>query len=391
MQLIFGILVALFGLALIIVIKLSTTFFHEMGHAIPALIFTKKPVSVYVGSYGDISNTLQLKFSRLQLYLKPNIMDWKIGMCRHEEVVSDTWKRVLITLGGPIASLVVSIPLMMHYKSIASSDFLSFVVIVFIGSACYDFLSNMLPIATPITMHDGAVAYCDGYMLLTMFRRQFASEEHLSLSQKFHDEQYDEVIAIGTDLITDNPKKRFPYDFVIESLIKTKDFNGALGVYGVLKENMGLEKHDYYSIGKLYKDLGNYSEALKFLEQYRYTNYTDSNVLGLIGSAQVELGNHQEAIQTLSNLLELNPSDMEARCNRGLALIHLREYDHAIADLQVVKHHDPKNPNLYFNLGLIDERKGDYNSALNNYEQAKSLDCTHHGLDYKIEDLKGRI
>ena len=391
MQLIFGILVALFGLALIIVIKLSTTFFHEMGHAIPALIFTKKPVSVYVGSYGDISNTFRLRIRRLELFLKLNIMDWKIGMCHHEEVVSDTWKRVLITLGGPIASLVVSIPLMMHYKSIASSDFLSFVVIVFIGSACYDFLSNMLPIATPINMHDGAVAYCDGYMLLTMFRRQFASEEHLILSQKFHDEQYDEVITIGTDLITENPKKRFPYDFVIESLIMTKDFNGALGVYGVLKENMGLEKQDYYSIGKLYKDLGNYSEALKFLEQYRYTNYTDSNVLGLIGSAQVELGNHQEAIQTLSNLLELNPSDMEARCNRGLALIHLREYDHAIADLQVVKHHDPKNPNLYFNLGLIDERKGDYSSALNNYQQAKALDCTHHGLDYKIEDLKGRI
>ena len=58
MQLIFGILIALFGLALIIVIKLSTTFFHEMGHAIPALIFTKKPVSVYVGSYGDISLSL---------------------------------------------------------------------------------------------------------------------------------------------------------------------------------------------------------------------------------------------------------------------------------------------------------------------------------------------
>ena len=123
-------------------------------------------------------------------------MDWKIGMCHHEEVISDTWKRVLITLGGPIASLVVSIPLMMHYKSIASSDFLSFVVIVFIGSACYDFLSNMLPIATPINMHDGAVSYSDGFILLSIFNRHFASEEHLSLSQKFHDEQYDEVIAI---------------------------------------------------------------------------------------------------------------------------------------------------------------------------------------------------
>jgi len=391
MDLIFGIVVALFGLALIILIKLSTTFFHEIGHAIPALIFTDKPVSVYVGSYGDISNTFRLRIRRLELFLKLNILDWKIGMCRHEEVVSATWKRVLITLGGPIASLVVSIPLMVHYKSIASSEFGSFVVIVFIGSACYDFLSNMLPVGTPINMHDGAVAYSDGFVLLSMFNRHFASEEHLSLSQKFDDEEYDEVIAIATGLISDNPKKRFPYDFVVESLIKTKDLNGALGVYGVLKDNLGLEKHDYYSIGKLYKDLGNYSEALKFLEQYRYTNYADSKVLGLIGSAQVELGNHREAIQTLNNLLELNPMDMGARLNRGLALIHLREYDHAIEDLQVVKHYDPKNPNLYFNLGLIDEHKGDYSAALNNFQQAKALDCIRHGLDYKIEDLKGLI
>jgi thioredoxin-like negative regulator of GroEL len=391
MELILGILIALLGLGLVIVIKLSTTFFHEMGHAVPALIFTDKPVSLYVGSYGDISNTLQFKIGRLQLYLKPNIMDWKIGMCRHEGDINTSWKRVLITLGGPIASLIVSIPLVINYSSIATSDFLAFFTIVFIGSACYDFLSNMLPTGTPINMHDGEVAYSDGYVLLALWNRRFSSAEQQALQQKFDDKQYEEVIAMGSELITSKPKVRYPYQYVIESMIETKEFHGALEVYGILSNHIELKDYDRLAIGELYKELGNYSEALKYFEQYRYTHYTDTNVLGHIGAVQVALGNHKEAIHTLSNLLEIDPTAMNARCHRAQALIHQREYDDAIADLQIVQQYDPNNPDLYFNLGLIDEHSGEYDSAISNYKQAKALNCTRHGLDYKIEDLKEHI
>ena len=65
-----GILFALVAILVIILIKQSTTFFHEMGHAIPALIFTKKSVTVYIGSYGDISKTTQFKLGRLTIYFK---------------------------------------------------------------------------------------------------------------------------------------------------------------------------------------------------------------------------------------------------------------------------------------------------------------------------------
>ena len=117
----------------------------------------------------------------------------------------------------------------------------------------------------------------------------------------------------------------------------------------------------------------------------------DTNVLGHIGTVHVELGNHTEAIQTLSNLLELDPTAMMARCHRAQASIHQGQYDDALADLQIVKQYDPNNPDLYFNLGLIDQYRGDYHAALSNYEQAKALNCTRHGLDYKIEEMKDGV
>ena len=66
MDYIYGILLGIIWISGIIFMRSITTFFHEMGHAIPALLFTQKEkVNVFVGTYGDISNSLQLNFGRL--------------------------------------------------------------------------------------------------------------------------------------------------------------------------------------------------------------------------------------------------------------------------------------------------------------------------------------
>ena len=70
MEIITGIGIAIGGILLVVLLRSLTTFFHEMGHAVPALLFTREKVEVFVGSYGDLHNALQLQLGRLKLYLK---------------------------------------------------------------------------------------------------------------------------------------------------------------------------------------------------------------------------------------------------------------------------------------------------------------------------------
>ena len=58
-------------------------------------------------------------------------------------------------------------------------------------------------------------------------------------------------------------------------------------------------------------------------------------------------------------------------------------------DLNVANSLDPNQPDLYFNLGIIQERKHNDEAALEYFIKAQELNCKRHGLEYRVERLKG--
>ncbi len=383
-----GILYALIGLLLIIVIKLSTTFFHEMGHAIPALLFTQKNVQVYVGSYGNISKTTNFELGRLKIYFKWNLLDWKMGMCRHEEVPKKTWQNVLIILGGPIASLIIALPILLNLRAIEPYPVPFLIAIVFIAAAFYDFVVNMIPTSSPIKMHDGSIAFCDGYALYNIAIRSSAPPEYFKLEEKFQAKKYDEVLTMGKEILEEKPKYRFVYEFMIESLKEKKDIDGALEMFLLLKHNLNLTDIDYFNIGKLYRLNGNYTEALKFFDHYRHKHFSDVELLNEIALAHLELGNNEKAIETLDASLHVDQKYLQTYITRSHALINLREYDYAKADLELVFKITDKNPDANFLFGLLHEKLNNNKQALHYYEQAQLLKCEMHGLDFRIASVR---
>jgi hypothetical protein len=48
---VFPVIILPLFLSIFIITRFSTVLFHEVGHAIPALVFTKEKVIIYLGSY----------------------------------------------------------------------------------------------------------------------------------------------------------------------------------------------------------------------------------------------------------------------------------------------------------------------------------------------------
>ncbi|MFI5140640.1 MAG: hypothetical protein ACHQIM_22675, partial [Sphingobacteriales bacterium] len=96
-------------LLILIAARLLTILFHELGHAIPATLFTKEKVTVFLGSYGDIQNSKCISFGkRLIIYFRVNPFKWKAGMVKHNPIGLSTIKEFLILLLGPLCSLLLA-------------------------------------------------------------------------------------------------------------------------------------------------------------------------------------------------------------------------------------------------------------------------------------------
>ncbi|MGI4863136.1 MAG: hypothetical protein ACRYFZ_04385 [Janthinobacterium lividum] len=98
----FGIL---WGFALLVLPLL--TLLHELGHAVPALLFTRADVTMYLGSYGDQTNSWRVKIGLLEVYMKRSLF-WRTGLCVHTGSNLSKAENCVIILGGVLVSVLVA-------------------------------------------------------------------------------------------------------------------------------------------------------------------------------------------------------------------------------------------------------------------------------------------
>ena len=388
MDYIFGILLGIAWIGGIIFMRSITTFFHEMGHAIPALLFTKAgKVNVFVGTYGDISNCLQLNFGRLALYLKLNIFNWRIGLCTHSGV-KGFLPQLLVILGGPIASLLIA--LFAFYVIINGGYSQGWVVFIvfFLISAIIDFIVNIDPSHTPIKLYNGGVTYSDGYQLLNTFRRRGLPTAFFAAEQSFHQKQYQRAIEQCQHLIDSGPQKKPVYDLMVSSYLTLKDYGNALNFYDSFKAIHPYTYLDFYQIGWLNLKLNRWDTALEYFDHCIYEKHMDGTALANRGYIHLQTGNYQRAQQDLDAAIFYTPDNPEGWNNRGLLRIKKRQMDTGFSDLQIAQKLAPEHPQVIYHLGLYFEAKRDFKKALEHFKQAKTLELEYHGIDLKIAEVE---
>ena len=284
LEIFYGILIVIGGILLVAFLRSLTTFFHELGHAIPALLFAENgKVRVYVGSYGDITRSLQFSLGRMEMFIKFNLFDWKMGMCSHP-AVKGFWQNFLVIIGGPIASLVIASAALFWMVRGELSDNWIFVAAAFMLAAGIDFFTNIIPNETPVNFHDDSVRYSDGQQLVRLFSRRGLPEEYFRAERFFYQKKYDEADEILKKLIDSGFRQKTTLQLAVKVLIAKKDNLGALEIFGDLQKVKKLNSEDFLLIGQLYFELGQPDTALKHLNQSIYLHYANPAALSIRGS-----------------------------------------------------------------------------------------------------------
>ncbi|MEO1257510.1 MAG: M50 family metallopeptidase [Bacteroidota bacterium] len=386
-MIIIGILTALAGIAIVLTSRSITTFFHEMGHAIPALLFTDGPVTVYVGSYGDVSKSLKLNFGRLTIYFKFNFLDWNIGLCRHNG--SGYLITELITiLGGPLMSVVISVFLIIYMAKNGANENMAFLFGVFILSSFWDFLVNMYPSKTPYQLHDGGFIYSDGFQLKKMISESSFPDQYFNAVKKHQEKDYYGAAEELMALLKSGFKKREVYRLLVACLEKTGNVDQAIAHFEEFYQGFKFHTEDFGTLSNLFLKKGEYIRALNSIEKALHKDYTNVHYINTKGLILSGMGNWKMAIEQFSAALHHQPQFIDAYRNRGYAKLKIGETEEARADLNFALQEDPTSPYSHYYLAKYFEKKWQYVKALEHYEKAREMGIDLPGIDFEIEEAR---
>ena len=377
-------------LAVLLSCRIISTTVHELGHALPALLYSDEPVSIYVGSYGDRNKSRVFEWGRLTAFFQMNITQWNLGVCSHGSV-SKMYQEFLVILGGPFASLIFGLGLILMIQLNDFSDNTIALVAFFIVSAIWDFLVNIFPNPKPVKLEDGRTIMNDGTQLTRLWKTSQYPDTYFSGLEKTRTANYEGAIEDFNQALRIGMPGREIYRSLAQAYLLQKDYGGVLKTFAEMtKHYPKFLPEEMIQVGLAYAEKGDYSEAIKYYSRGLYLNFQDPVTLNNRGSAYLQSGEYEKAVQDLELAIAYNPSYAEAYSNLGYALVKLRQMEVGFDILQKSLKLNPANPSVFLHLGFYYEKKGMYAEALEHFQKAKALGLDHHGIDFYIEDQKWR-
>ena len=369
---------------------------HEMGHAIPALVFTDDIVEVFVGSYGDRNTARSFSMGRLIFHLNTEMMDWQIGMC----ISADTSLRGrwLIILGGPFASSLISGSILFLLVKYSYSETVVAIAVGLFLLALLDLVVNLYPRETSYSQVDGRAVGSDGFQLRKLWTQRNLAKEYYQAHEDLSNNRPDHAIHQLEKLISSESTEKEYFYLLIDCYKKNKDYEKVVNTYESMVDHYGLSIHDYKVIGLAYIELKNYTECIRCLNEYLYQHYSDYEANCKRGVARMELGEYDEALRDFEAAISysIKHNIAEPLAHRGFIRLTQGDTQGAWKDMQLSEElgSDPIDPQLYYYKACYYEEIGDFKKALEYFELAKANGFVHHGLEYKIyvaeEYLAGR-
>ncbi len=312
-------ILGIFGIILILLlVRPVTTFFHELGHAIPSLLFTNKEVGMYVGSYGDTDKSFVFEIGRLKILFRYKITEWNIGFCTHHGNPSFI-QTMLIILGGPFFSLLMGLFCYYLIKEYQGNTFITLVIATVLVSGFWDFMVNLIPQSEPIVMNNGSLVLNDGSQFLYLLKTSKfppSFSEGLHLLEKNQKEEGIEKLKLAIDSGCN--------DIMLHRLIMDSlkgEPEKAIAFNDTYFKQFKFQSPDYKNLGDVYTKVNEPSFAIQCYTKAIELNYKNQEALLERAKRYIHVGLEGKALEDLKvvNLIEENEEarKLEAEINRS--------------------------------------------------------------------------
>lgn len=359
-------------LLLLIITRPITVLLHELGHAIPALLFTRKEVTIYIGSYGDAHKSFALKTGRLTSWFKYNPFQWWWGLCQADCSNMSFPQQAIYTAGGTFFSFITAAAFFYIAFAFNMHGSLKLLCVFAFASALFDIFLNFTP-----RVHrnaDGTVLYSDGHNLWQLIMIQRFTKEYATGIQLYNNKAYEQSAIIFEQLLSKGLINEQIYRLAGSSYLFCRTYNKVTQFYQALSNQCQLNADDLYCLGLAHLHNGVIDDAERCLQQSLTLQPDNAYTLNAIGYLLTTQHRYPEAIVLLDKAISLDPSYSYAYNNRGHARMETGLLEEGLADIQYSLELDKDNPYAYRNLGIYHLLKQEHEKAHTYFLQSQAMD-----------------
>lgn len=378
----------LFMAALILFAFLSyllSVVIHEFGHAIPMYIFTKKPVDIFIGSWGNKNDSFIIKLYKFTVFVSKKRWYFPIGLCSGQNSHLTPLQHIVVFAMGPLSSFVLAI---LGFYFVFAYDMhggLKFITFIFLSISSLLLVSSLNPTKKPIPLSSGGITYRDGYWIKKYFLLLFKDKDYL---KKY--DHLNSLLANGNnEAFIRNFKKYASNGFNSLDMVKNAaylffnnaDYNEASKLFEELEISRNLEYNEFYLKAYCEYYTGNYSIAklynTKALE-YK-PNYLPSLVLKL--EWDIEEGKNNEIEKLFKRVKESKSKDFYEHFILGRISINKGKIEEAIESFEQAQKYNPNETSSLMYLGVSHAKNGNLQKSKAIYETLE-LNKTEKAFEY---------
>ena len=373
----------------VFLVRNVTTIVHELGHAVPSLLFNKGLVEIYIGSLGNRDDSWSFTIGRLKIHLRNNFLYWNYGLCVNSST-NDNWlKNLIIVFSGPIVSFVIGVIVSILLVN-SSNGWIVTGGIIIIVSILIDLYINLMPRKEPIVLSDGNITYNDGRLIQDILKYRRYYSDYKKANSLYIERKYSESAIIYENLLNlRNDEMTFLYG--LSSLVMSKDYISALKLF----KDFHLIKFESNGeilllLGLTHSKNNNPEESLYFYTKGLSVEGDNANLLNNRGYQLILMEDYSSAIRDFDRALECNPTFAYALSNRGFCRLKLGELNRGLGDILRSLDIDDKNSYAFRNLGIYYQMVGSNDEALRYFTLARELDRSTLGIEDLIRSVVKR-
>lgn len=179
------------------------------------------------------------------------------------------------------------------------------------------------------------------------------------------------------------------YYFLGQFHRKNKDYNQAISWFIKSVNAKPSFNQCYLEIAVCYFELGNFQQALTYLNQYLKVNPQDDFAYALKARCEANMNNNDVALSDILTAIALENS-IDNRFLEGKILYNMKRYEQAKDKLEKLTG-EIQTAEIYKYIGLCYAELGDYSAALNNLDKSIILFDEDKTVNAKYNEIKSKI
>lgn len=343
----------LFFITLAICFLPITTLLYGGGQAIAARLFTRRRVSMFIGSLGNERNSLHVKTGPFDVWICRKPITWFFGQCRYPQAGITPLKNTIILLTGMLMPVVLGLTLCWFVFSFDLHGAVKLIAVGYCGITVYDLFSNL----------KGQKAIPAGEYFLINNSRFGAGREYMTA--------FREIQADDTPKAPD-AEAGYARRSIVEEM-EEGNFEDALLLHEELASLSPLNASDYANAAVIKNYLGMHQQSLDDFNTALTLAPDDFVTRSHRAFLHTEMGAYADAIADADISLSHSPGYSAACSVRGLARIHMGDTDGGLNDINSAIKENPNDHLAYRALGIHHLQNGDKPIALHYLRKGYTL------------------